>query len=629
MPTSYSGRWITVDLSSEQIEEHRISRSVLESFLGGRGVGARELWDLVSPATRPLDPENALIFAPGVLTGTSAPCSGRTTILAKGPATGRYLKANVGGHLGIALKMAGIDGMVFAGRARHPVYLHVTLDKQQLRPAAGLWGQGVRAATGTLKERYGNDVEVACIGPAGERLVKFAAVMTSIYNAAARGGIGAVMGSKNLKAVVVDSAGGRVEVAEPSRFGQVVRRAREALYQDSLAYDLHRFGTARDVDILNELHLLPSFNFQRSHLADDVRALSGRAWPELGLLKRIVGCGGCIYSCHRFTSIDTGAYAGTYSGGPEYETVAALGSGCGLFDPEPVFAANALCNDLGMDTISTGSVIQWAMECYERGVLSQADCDGIKLKFGNGEAVVDMVRKIGGREGLGDLLAEGVAQAAAKIGQGSERWAMQVHGLEQSCVETRGAHGYALAFAVNPRGPDHLHTECLAEFGGTKEGVALIQRLLGDAKYAQPNLEEKRADIVRWHEDIYAVSDALGLCAFATTAAYGIDEQLAAELFSAATGIEMEAAAIMRAGQRIVTLERCFNIREGYSEDRLPWRIMNESQRDLSPGEPISQEKLRRMLQEYYRLHGWSENGRPRQDTLRTLGLDFALEGVL
>ncbi len=243
-----------------------------------------------------------------------------------------------------------------------------------------------------------------------------------------------------------------------------------------------------------------------------------------------MGCGGCIYSCHRFTRIDKGKYAGTYSGGPEYETVASFGSGCGLLDPEPVFVANALCNDLGLDTISTGGVIQWAMESVQRGVLTREDCDGIDLRFGNGDAVIEMVKKIGYRQGFGDLLASGVAHAAEQIGQGSERWAVQARGLEQSRVETRGAYSYALAFAVNPRGPDHLHSECLAEFGGTREGIALVKRITGDEKYAVPDTEDKRAEIVRWHEDIYAVSDAVGLCAFTTTAAYSLQEELIAEL---------------------------------------------------------------------------------------------------
>jgi len=629
MNTSYAGQLLIVDLSSETIRTEYISPKVINLFLGGRGAGVSLLWDLVSGSTEPLAEDNALMVIPGMLTGTSAPCSGRTTLLAKSPATGRYLKSNIGGWIGVSLKLAGIDGLVFTGKAKHPVYLSLSPGQWQLHLADTLWGQGVRATTHALKEKHGTDVEVMCIGPAGERLVRFAAVMASYYNAAARGGIGAVMGSKNLKAVVVDSTMGQLTIADPDGFTKVVKQARKLLYSDSIAEDLHKFGTARDVDFLNKMRILPSYNFQRSHIHGEAQKLSGRAWPALGYLKGIVGCAGCIYSCHRFTRIDKGKYAGIYSGGPEYETVASFGSGCGLLDPEPVFVANSLCNDLGLDVISTGSVIQWAMESVQRGVLSHADCDGLDLQFGNGDAVIEMVKKIGYRQGLGDLLADGVARAAAQIGQGSDRWAIQARGLEQSCVETRGAFAYALAFAVNPRGPDHLHSECLAEFGGTKEGRALVKRIAGDEKYAVPNTEDKRAEIVRWHEDIYAVSDALGLCAFTTTAAYSLQEELIAQLLKTATGIDLTAEALLQVGKRIITLERCFNLRDGLcpeKDDVLPWRIMHEPQPDLPDGgDPMTPERLKRMLSEYYRLHGWDVHGLPTQETLEELDLAFTL----
>jgi aldehyde:ferredoxin oxidoreductase len=629
MKTSYPGRWLMVDLSAEKIRPEYIPAQTLEQYLGGRGIGAKLLWDVVPAGTDPLGEDNAFIIAPGALTGTSAPCSGRVTLLAKSPATGRYLKSSVGGQLGIVLKLAGVDGILITGRAERPLYLSISPERSELSSAEDIWGQGVRATTNALKERHGRDTEVVCIGPAGERLVRFAAVMTSYYNAAARGGIGAVMGAKNLKAIVVDPGSGRVEVADPVGLSRAVSEARRLLYNDSIAGDLHRFGTARDVDLLNDLRILPSYNFQKSHIPGNTSRISGRAWKELGYLKGIMGCGGCIYSCHRFTRIDAGKYAGTYSGGPEYETVASFGSGCGVLDPEPVFVANALCDDLGLDTISTGGVIQWAMESIQRGALAREDIDGLDLSFGNGDAVIEMVKKIGYREGVGDLLADGVARAAEQVGRGSEKWAVQASGLEQSRVETRGAYAYALAFAVNPRGPDHLHSECLAEFGGTKEGIALVKRLTGDEKYAVPNTEDKRAEIVRWHEDIYAVSDALGLCAFTTTAAYSLKEELIAELVQTATGVTISEEALMRLGKRVLTLERCFNLRDGLCperDDKLPWRIMHEPQPDLpGGGEPITPERLNRMLSDYYELQGWNKHGMPTKAALDALGLSFAL----
>lgn len=615
-----------VDLSSREVWREDLFRNDLAEYLGGRGVAAKLLWDHVGPETDPLEEDNLLVFAPGSLTGTHAPNSGRMTISAKGPATNLYLKSNVGGAFGTSLKMTGNDYLAVRGVADKPVYIHIDNEEVTIKDASELWGKGVRETTRRLEGDYGEETQVACIGPAGENLVDFAAVMVSYYNAAARGGIGAVMGSKKLKAVVADRGNGRVELDSPEEYGRVVEESREALVEDSINPDLHKYGTARDVDMLNELNILPSYNFQRGHV-EDAEGLSGRSWPESGHLKSAVGCSSCIYSCHRHTEVDEGKYEGSYSGGPEYETVASLGSGCGITDNEAVFRANELCNDLGLDTISTGVVIQWAMETYERGLIDEEFTDGIRLEFGNDDALVTIIERIAHREGVGDLLAQGAKIASEEVGGGSDEWAVQSRGLEQSGVETRGAYSYALAFAVNPRGPDHLHTECLAEFGGTPEAVDTVKKITGDEKYATPTTTEKRAEIVRWHEDIYAVTDALGLCAFTTTAAYGIDEEKVARMFEFKTGIETSPEEIMRAGKRIVTLERGFNVREGLSrkDDLLPRRMMEENAGDLEGEEPrISREKLNDMLDRYYELHGWDlESGRPTEETLEGLNLGF------
>jgi len=545
------------------------------------------------------------------------------------PATNRYLKTNVGGHFGIALKMAGWDYIAVQGIADTPVYLWIDGPNVVLKDATHLWGKGVRETTRVLKGETYPEAEVACIGPAGENIVKFSSIMVSYYNAAARGGIGAVMGSKRLKAIAVDGRHGKVEVATPHKFGEVVTEAREALYADSTAADLHSYGTARDVDLLSKMRILPSYNFRSSYI-EGAERLSGRTWAREGYLKRILGCGACNLSCHRFTTVDTGKYAGTYSGGPEYETVSSLGSGCGITNIEAVLRANELCNDLGVDVISTGGVVQWAMETYEKGLLTKKDMDGLELTWGNEKALIELIGKIAFRQGIGDLLAEGTRAASEKTGGESWKWAVQARGLEQSRVETRGAYSYALAFAVNPRGPDHLHTECLAEFGGSPEAVSVIKKITNDEKYARPDIPDKRAEIVKWHEDIYAVTDALGLCAFTTTAAYGIDEEKAGRLFQCATGIDMSTEGIMMAGERILTLERCFNVREGLTrkDDRLPWRIMNEYQKDLHEKMEcpiIAQEQLDIWLDSYYRLHGWNKHGMPKKLTLDNLDLSFCL----
>lgn len=620
-----------VDLSSGKTWQEELDEATIADFLGGRGVAAKLLWEGLEKGIDPLGEENILIFAPGALTGTHAPSSGRMTVTAKGPATNFYLKTSVGGHFGIALKMSGLDYIVVHRVSNKPVYLWIDETKVELRDATHLWGKGVKEVTRTLKSETNAGAEVACIGPAGENKVKFASIMASYYNAAGRGGPGAVMGAKKLKAIVVNEGTGEIRIANPRKFDEVATEAREALYADHLNPDLHEYGTARDIDLIGKLHLLPSYNFKRSSI-EGAQPLSGRFWPKAGYLKKISGCAACAVSCHRFTAVDNGKHAGTYSGGPEYETATALGSNCGVTDIEAVLHANELCNDMGLDTISTGVVIAWAMESYERGLLTPDDTGGLKLRWGDGDALIELITMIANREGLGNILAEGIRIASEEVGGDSWKWAVQAKGLEHSMVETRGAYSYALAFAVNPRGPDHLHTECLAEFGATPEAIKTIKKITGDEKYAKPDILEKRAEIVKWHEDIYAVSDALGLCAFATTAAYGIDEERAAKLFQYATGIEMTAEEIMEAGERILTMERSFNVREGLTrdDDKLPWRIMNEYQKDLTNRRVkpiITQDQLNVWLDEYYQLHRWDKKtGTPSIETLKKLGLGFVLK---
>lgn len=624
----YNQRCLEVDLSTGRIQEREISGQDLRLFLGGRGIGAYLLWNKLPKKADPDDPNNPLIFSTGTLTGTNVPMSGRAGVTFISPATGHYFKANTGGHFGLYLKLSGIDYIMIHGFASSPVYLLVDADRVEIKDASDLWGKTVRETNRALAELYGDDIEVACIGPAGENRVRFASIMVSVYNALARGGGGAVMGSKFLKAVVVKRPGGTIRPRDVAGFRRTVRELRQALLDDTMAESYYKYGTAASIGYMNEIGTLPSYNFRRGSV-HPVEQLTSEYWNEKGLLKRRIGCAACVYSCHRFVRVDEGRYAGTYSGGPEYETVSALGSGTGVTSIGALQKANELCNDLGLDTISTGGVIQWAMETYERGLFPKDSTEGLDLHFGSEKAITELPYLIAYRKGIGDLLAEGTKRAAEKVGGGSWKWAVQCRGLEQSRVDTRGAMGYALAFAVNPRGPDHLHTECLAEFGMTPEMRALIRKITGSEEYARPDIVEKRAEIVRWHEDIYAVSDALGLCAFTTTAAYGATPERCALLFAALTGIPIDEEKVMEAGRRIITLERLINLRLGWKEDPssyAPWRLVNESTDNLPP---LTLEKLRHMVREYYRLHGWDEEtGIPSQDTLERLGLLKPLEGT-
>ncbi|MGI9950751.1 aldehyde ferredoxin oxidoreductase family protein [Moorellaceae bacterium AZ2] len=623
-----AGDILHVDLSRKTWWREPITKDLVLKYIGSRGINAYLLWKLVRPGTDPLGADNVLIFGPGLLTGTAAPSSGRTSVTTLSPATGWYLKVNGGGQWGAELKYAGIGNLVIHGRADAPVYIWIDDDNVEIRDASKLWGLDVRETDAAIKQEVGDeDIQTAVIGQAGERLVRFAAVMFSVYNAAARGGVGAVMGSKNLKAIAVRGQG-MIAAAKPSRFHELVVLARQSLLSDSGAEGMRLYGTAGSLNGVNELRVFPSYNFQRS-CVDDVYPLTGQCLTEEGYLKRRLGCFSCVIHCHRFTTVERGPFAGAYAGGPEYETLGALGAGCGVLDTEAVIKANELCNIFGLDTISTGAVIQWAMECYEKGVITREDLDGMELRWGNGAAVVEMVKKIAGREGFGDILAEGVKRAAERIGGDSYKWAVQAKGLEHSRVDTRNAKSYALAFAVNPRGADHLMTETFAEFGMSPEAREVIRKITGDEKFAVPYLTEKRAEIVRWHEDCYAVTDALGFCAFSSTALYGITPKLMADLFSAATGFDVTEDEIMLTGRRIVTLEKCFNVRLGATrkDDTLPWRIMHEPSPD-GPGVAVTpQEELDRMLDEYYTLHGWDvKTSWPTRETLESLSLGEVAE---
>lgn len=618
-------RILNVDLTRGESWEEVVPPEEVVKYLGGRGVAAKLLYERVPGGTDPLGPENVLIIGTGTLTGTNAPSSGRTSMLCKSPATGLYLKVSVGGHLGAELRYAGWDYVVISGRAANPVYLRIADDRVETRPADHLWGQGTRWVDARLKEDLGDrGLQTAVIGPAGENQVLFSAILCSRYNGASRGGIGAVMGSKNLKAIAVRGQGG-LRVAQGESYYQLANAMRHELAKDSGTESLYNWGTSGSIPGLNEMGMLAARNFSQVTL-EGAEFLSGQHMLDHGYLIGRESCFSCSTACHRFVRSLDHRWGKVLDSGPELETVLALGSECGVVDTESALVANRLCNELGMDTISAGHVISWAMECYEREVLSSIDTDGLELRFGNAAALHEALRRIAHRQGrLGELLSQGTRRAAEQVGQDSHRWAIQAKGLEQSAVDTRMAKAYALALAVNPRGPDHLMTETFAEFGLSKEARDVIRKITGDEKYADPHLTDKRAEIVRWHEDVYGASEALGFCVFTSTAAFAVNPENMAQLMSYALGVPFDEQQLMTGGRRMVTIERCFNVREGArrTDDRLPWRMMNERvPAGPNQGMVTDQPMLDGLLDQYYAMHGWDPTTAiPRPETLESLGL--------
>lgn len=616
------GKILHIDLSKGKTWVEPLEMDRIRKYLGSRGLNVEMLWRYLEPGVDSLSPENVLIFGAGTLTGTKTPSSGRTTITTKSPATGLYLKTSAGGNWGYKLKKAGFDNIVVYGRAEEPVYIDIHEGQVQILPAGELWGKDVRETTQILEERgVDRKLEVACIGPAGENGVKFAAIMLSTYFAAGRGGAGAVMGSKNLKAITV-SGSQPIEVHDRAQLDEWIKKVREGIANAPSAKTKTLYGTSGSMAAFSELGILPSYNYQRGQF-EGAYKLSGQHLVEAGYMKRRKSCYSCPIACHRYTEVDEGKYKGSHAGGPEFETSAAFGPGCGISNTAAVLRANELCNIYGLDTISTASVIQWLIESNEREVLDEKQRDGLELIWGNEDAVIELIHRIAFRRGVGDMLAEGVRSAAKQVGQDSWKWAIEAKGLEQSRVETRSAKGYALAFAVNPRGPDHLHTQPIAEFGIRQGGIDLVERITGDAKYANPLMTEKRAEIIVYHEDWYCAVDSLGLCSFPTTADFAILPDMMAGLLTATLGIEITEEGMLEAGRRNLTFEKAFNVREGAtrSDDRLPWRLMNEENPDR-PGLRNSPEELNGMLDEYYELHGWDrETSWPTRETLDELDL--------
>jgi aldehyde:ferredoxin oxidoreductase len=622
-----------VDLTSGTCNSEAMDPNRLPAFLGGRGLGDLLLWQNLPRNTDPFSPDNVLVFSTGLLVGTNAPTAGRSCVLTRSPLTKRYLKSSAGGHFGTALRLSGCEHLVIRGAAEFPTYLEIRDGVASLRDARELWGKGTRETTQALEARAGALASVACIGPAGENRVRFASIVVDYYCVAARGGAGAVMGSKNLKAIVAVAGARRIRVAHERGFSDVVAEARERLYADPSVGALHEYGTSAAIPVMNEMHLLPSYNFTRAHFASPhLEELGGEGLVRNGYLKARRGCSGCIIGCHRYTEVHQGAYAGTFSGGPQLETITKAGPNCGVDSVPAILRYNEICNDLGLDTSETGSCIAWLMETYAKGVVAPASLRGRGVRWGDSDCLVGLAEQIARRAGIGDVLAEGLRAAAESLGGGSWKWAMQANGMSVTGIVLQATYAYALAYAVNPRGPDHLHSQTEAELALSRDAIQLIERITGSKEYARPSCLEKRAEIVRWHEDIFAVSDALGICAFATTSSYAIDEEICARLFQAATGIQMDAKSVMECGRRIVTLERAFNVREGFarSEDTLPWRIMNERNEDtLGVEDPIvTQEKLDVLLDSYYALHGWDNAGRPTAECLRTLGLAGIVAGM-
>lgn len=605
----YAGKLLHVDLGKGLIESRPTPQPLARAFLGGRGLGAALLYQELKPGTDPLSPANVLVFTTGPIVGTPTPACHRWAVVTKSPLTNTYLCSSAGGFFGSELKFAGYDGLIIKDAASEPTYLHMTETKVELRSAEKLWGKLTDETEIALrKELRDSRARIACIGPAGENLVPIANIVSD-RRTIGRGGAGAVMGSKRLKAIAVRGRG-KLEVADEERVNEMRKELLVEMKRNPSIQLFTRYGTTQFVDPVNEAGLFPTRNFQEG-VFEGARRINGESMRRR-LVKRDTTCFDCPIACGKLSVVAEGPYAGVVVEGPEYETLWSFGAQCGVDRLDAIAAANLWCDRYGMDTISAGNVIGFAMECYERGVIRRTETDGLDLKFGNHEVFLELLRKMAYREGVGGLLCDGVRAATAKLQHETEAFAMHVKGLELPAYDPRGAWGMALAYATSCRGGCHLKAWTLAAE-------------VFEAEYERFSTEGK-AKLVMDLQNLRAVADSLGVCVIATRA-IGVEEM--ARMLTAVTGWSFSVEKIVEAGERIYNLERMLAVREGIGrkDDTVPRRLLTETlPRGPCKGVQLTEQAFEEMLDEYYKLRGWDRNGRPTKAKLQKLETSKLLE---
>jgi aldehyde:ferredoxin oxidoreductase len=605
----WHGKLLRVHLGTRRCQVENIPEPWLRQYIGGRGVADRYLWEELDPKIDPVSPQNKLIFATGPLTGTPAPCGARYMVVTKGYLTGAITTSNSGGHWGPALRFAGYDLLVIEGKASEPVYLFIDDDRVEIRDARHLWGKTVSETEDGIRDELAlPTVRVACIGPAGEKLVRFACIMNDKHRAAGRSGVGAVMGSKNLKAIAIRGTRG-VRVADPAGFMRAVWKFRQHLAESPARQSMTELGTAATIDLTQAFGGLPTRNFQQGQF-EYYENLNGNSIKE----KRMVtnkACFACTIACGRVTRLP-GEAADKYlvnthprnwriaGEGPEYEGAWALGADTGVGDLDAVIKANWLCNDLGMDPISMGATLAAAMELYERGVLNDA-VTGMPLRFGSAEALIRMVEATAYREGFGNELAEGAKRMSEKFGH--PEVFMGVKGQEFPAYDPRGFQGMGVAYATCNRGACHLRAWTPGY--ESQPGV-------------DPHTPVGKAEWVAEEQNRTTAHDNSGICLFTMVGAPLSD---IAECVAAATGVAFTYDDFVKAGERTWNLERLWNLRAGFTDkdDTLPERLLKQPH-PSGPSKGVVVH-LEQMLPVYYRVRGWDEHGVPKPEKLAELGL--------
>ncbi len=596
---SVLGKVLRVNLTTGGINTEELSAKLSKEFIGGRGLGGKMLADEIPVGIDPLSAENKLFFVTGPLTGTTAPTGGRYMVVTKSPLNDVIASSNSGGFWGAELKFAGYDLLVVEGKAAEPVYISIKDDLVEIKPAGHLWGKNTNETTDMLLQEFGDPkARVANIGTAGEQLSRIACIMNDRWRAAGRSGVGAVMGAKNLKAIIVRGSK-KVEAADPDKFKEHVKDAMNKIKENGVTgHGLPAYGTAVLVNIINEAGIFPTNNFQYG-VFPTAEEISGEAVAEK-YMKKKDPCFRCPIACGRYCEVD-----GVGGGGPEYETVWAFGSDCGVSDLKAVIKANNACNEVGVDTISAGATIAAAMELYQRGFVKDADLGGGPvLQWGNGEAIEEWVWRMADKEGFGAKLAMGSARLAAAYG--APELSMTVKKLELPAYDPRGLMGHGLQYATANRGGCHVR------------GYMISPEVLGVPEKLDRFSIDGKAAWVKTFQDLTAVIDALGLCLF-TSFALGLDDYK--DLVNAVTGESYSSEEVLACGERIWNVERLHNLREGYTkaDDTLPKRFLYEPMPD-GPAKGFVH-RIDELLPLYYAERGWNIDGIPTQEKTALLGI--------
>jgi aldehyde:ferredoxin oxidoreductase len=628
MSFGFSGKWLRVDLSIGEIKVEKVPEDIYKEYLGGRGLAAYILFRELKPRIDPLSPENVLIFATSIITGVPVPGVNRIVVAAKSPLTNTYCESEAGGFFAPELKYTGFDVVIIKGRAENPVYLWIKDEKVELRDASHLWGKLTKETTEGIKRELSEPLaRVACIGPAGEKLVRFANIMFDHRYAAGRGGLGAVMGSKKLKAVVVKATKKNVKFYDEKRLIEITKWYNENWRKQPGAVSRSTYGTAELITPLNKDGTLPTLNF-RGGSFEKASEISGETLNKTILVTRS-GCFACPLRCKPDVKAKYPYETDPAYGGPEYETIAAFGSLCGVSDLNVIAYANQICNAYGVDTISAGVIIAFVMELFERGIISEKDTGGLRVEFGNSEGLLKLLHMIVNREGFGDILAEGVKRASEIIGRGAERYAMHVKSREIPMHEPRGKVGVGLQYALSPIGADHMQSP----HDPTFEKIAEHLTALGITRpIHRLNLNYEKVRVVYYGMLWWGLEDCLGLCKFVFTphSAGVLTPNHLVEVVNAATGWQMSLWTLMKASERAFNLVRAFNIREGftYRDDILPDRFFEELEFGSRKGQRINREEFSKAIKLFYEIAGWDEEGKPRPAKLYELGLDYVVEEI-